>query len=140
MTKKEIWGWGGVRTRQWKASNLRRTREKRNSRRFVPCQLTSRQFTSRQIISWQFVWVTFYLYKRLKACSDQLRICCDQQLLQSIAVKIDKIGWERWSSGYGWRLMFVRLWVRIPAPYTGSTFFTLICLKRPKMNEKEAVF
>ena len=123
MTKKEIWGWGGVRTRQWKASNLRRTREKRNSRRFVPYQLTSRQFTSRQIISWQFVWVTFYLYKRLKACSDQLRICCDQQLLQSIAVKIDKIGWERWSSGYGWRLMFVRLWVRIPAPYTGWTYF-----------------
>ena len=25
--------------------------------------------------------------------------------------------------------MFERLWVRIPAPYTGWTFFTLICCK-----------
>ena len=39
--------------------------------------------------------------------------------------------------------MFQRLWVQIPVPYTG--FFTLICcksyivcLKRPKINEKEA--
>ena len=33
------------------------------------------------------------------------------------------------SSGYGRRLMYVRLWVQIPAPYTGWTFghfFTLI--------------
>ena len=41
--------------------------------------------------------------------------------------------------------MFDRLWVRIPEPYTGWTFFTLICcknyivcLKRPKINVKEA--
>ena len=42
--------------------------------------------------------------------------------------------------------MIARLWVQIPAPYTGKTFFTLICcknymdvcLKRPKINEKEA--
>ena len=41
--------------------------------------------------------------------------------------------------------MFERLWVQIPAPYFGWTIFTLIvvrncivCLKRPKMNEKEA--
>ena len=42
--------------------------------------------------------------------------------------------------------MFVRLWVRILAPYTGCPFFTLICckncidvcFKRPKINEKEA--
>ena len=42
--------------------------------------------------------------------------------------------------------MFVRSWVKIPAPYTKWTFFTLICcknctdvcLKRPKINEKEA--
>ena len=40
--------------------------------------------------------------------------------------------------------MFERSCVRIPAPYTGWTFFTLICckncivcLKRPKMNEKK---
>ena len=28
-----------------------------------------------------------------------------------------------WSSGYGWRLMFKRLCVQIPALYTGWTFF-----------------
>ena len=51
---------------------------------------------------------------------------------------------EPWSSGYGKRLTFQRSWVRIPALYTGWTFFTYICcknrnvfLKRPK-NEKEA--
>ena len=61
---------------------------------------------------------------------------------------MQNIGREPWSSGYGRRLMFVRLWVRIPSPYTGWTlghFFTLICckncivcLKKPKINEKEA--
>ena len=55
---------------------------------------------------------------------------------------------ETWSSGYGRRLTIQRSWVRIPAPYTGWTwhFFTLICckncnnvcLKRPKINEKES--
>ena len=53
-----------------------------------------------------------------------------------------------WFSGYGWWLMFERLWVRIMAPYTGWTLrhcFTFICcknwnvcLKRPKINENEA--
>ena len=45
----------------------------------------------------------------------------------------------------GKRLTFQRSWVRFPAPYTGWTFFTFICckncklcLKRPKINEKEA--
>ena len=40
--------------------------------------------------------------------------------------------------------MFRRMWVRIPAPDTVWTFFTLICckncnvcLKRPKINEKK---
>ena len=55
-------------------------------------------------------------------------------------------GREPWSSGYGKRLTFRRLWVRIPAPYTGWTFFTYICckgcndvcLRGPKINEKEA--
>ena len=56
------------------------------------------------------------------------------------------IQWEPWSCGYGRRLMFQRSWVRILVPYTGCTwhFFTLIgckncivCLKRPKINEKE---
>ena len=42
------------------------------------------------------------------------------------------VGREPWSSSYGWRLMYVRLWVRILVPYTGWTFghfFTLICCK-----------
>ena len=52
-------------------------------------------------------------------------------------------GREPWSSGYGKRLTFQRSWVRIPAPYTGWTFFTYckncnVCLKRPKINKKEA--
>ena len=57
-----------------------------------------------------------------------------------------KQGREPWSSGYGMRLIFQRLWVRILAPYTGWTFFTHncskncndVCMKRPKINEKEA--
>ena len=37
--------------------------------------------------------------------------------------------------------MFERLWVQIPAPYTGWTFFCkncIVCLKSMKINEKEA--
>ena len=37
------------------------------------------------------------------------------------------LGREPWSSGYGRRLMIQRSCVRIPAPYTGSTFFIFIC-------------
>ena len=57
------------------------------------------------------------------------------------------LGRDPWSCGYGRRLMFWRSWVQIPAPYTGWTlhFFTLTCcknciacLKRLKINEKEA--
>ena len=54
------------------------------------------------------------------------------------------LGREPWSSGYGSRLTFQRSWVRIPAPDTGWTFFTLICckncivcLKRPKIKTKK---
>ena len=39
------------------------------------------------------------------------------------------IGREPWSSGYGRGLIFWRSWVRIPAPYTGCTFFRYICCK-----------
>ena len=56
------------------------------------------------------------------------------------------IGCEPWSSGYGMRLLFWRLCVEIPAPYTGWTFFhikyvgkiVMILRKRPKINQKEA--
>ena len=54
-------------------------------------------------------------------------------------------GREPWSSGYERRLTFQRLRVLIAAPYTGWTFFTLICckncivcLRKLKLNEKEA--
>ena len=58
------------------------------------------------------------------------------------------MGVEPWPSGYGKRLMFQRLWVRILALYTGWTFFTYICckncndvcLKRPKISKKRPVF
>ena len=65
-----------------------------------------------------------------------------------VPIKFDYPGPEPWYSGYGRRLTFKRSWVRILAPYTGWTFghfFTLICckicivcLKRPKISEKEA--
>ena len=56
-------------------------------------------------------------------------------------------GREPWSSGYGRRHTFQRLWVRIPAPDTDrldifSHWFVvknvLFVYKRPKINEKEA--
>ena len=57
--------------------------------------------------------------------------------------KYSFLGREPWSSGYGRRLTFQRLWVWILSPYTGWTFFTLIyfkncivCLKRLKINKK----
>ena len=53
--------------------------------------------------------------------------------------------WEPSSSGDGRWLIFWRTWFRIPALDTGWTFFKLICcknctvcLKRLKINEKEA--
>ena len=39
------------------------------------------------------------------------------------------LGREPWSSGYGRRLMFQWLWVRILAPYTRWTFFHIFCCK-----------
>ena len=62
---------------------------------------------------------------------------------KNITFKVKTVGdWRKpWSSGYGKRLTFRRSWVRIPAPYTGWTFFPhifVVCLKRPKINEKEA--
>ena len=63
-------------------------------------------------------------------------------------IRLEIGGREPWSSGYGRQLMLERLWVRNPRPaihWMGMPFFTLICckncfvcLKRPKINEKEA--
>ena len=59
--------------------------------------------------------------------------------------QLSLFGREPWSSSYGRRLTFWRSWVQILVPYTGWTFFTIICCKlvlmfvwkRPKINEKE---
>ena len=64
------------------------------------------------------------------------------------AKRVTVVGREPWSSCYGKRLTFWRSWVWILVPYTWWTFFTFICckncydvcLKRPKINEKEAGF
>ena len=36
---------------------------------------------------------------------------------------------QPWSSDYGWRLMFQRSWVRIPAQYTVWTFLHVFVVK-----------
>ena len=64
------------------------------------------------------------------------------------AKRVTVVGREPWSSCYGKRLTFWRSWVWILVPYTWWTFFTFICckncydvcLKRPKINEKESGF
>ena len=59
-------------------------------------------------------------------------------------VTIWSTGREPWSSGYGRILVFWRLWVRIPAPYTGWTFFHLFVVIivmfvwKDEKHEKEA--
>ena len=71
--------------------------------------------------------------------------CSITKLLNSNQPNIRSAVKEPWSSGYGRRLAFERLWVRIPVPDTGWTLFTLycckncnVCLKRQKINQKEA--
>ena len=46
-------------------------------------------------------------------------------------------GQEPWSSGYGRRLVFQRLWVQILASNTGWTFFTFICCKNCNVVRKD---
>ena len=67
--------------------------------------------------------------------------CLETEIMNQLVHK--KLGREPWLSGYGKRLTFQRLWVQIPAPYTGWTFLHIICckncnvcLKRPKINKK----
>ena len=88
----------------------------------------------------QILTVNFYINNRI--------ICKLWSNSRELQTKSFLNGREPWSSGNGWRLMFKRLWVQIPAPHTGWTFehlFTFICcknctvcLKRPKINKKEA--
>ena len=64
--------------------------------------------------------------------------------LYSSEAKIQLAGQEPWYSGYGWRLMFERSWVSNPGAWYRMDIFShwlvvkLYCLKRPKINEKEA--
>ena len=46
-------------------------------------------------------------------------------------------GLEPWFSGYGWRLMFWRSWVRIPSLYTRWTFFvvTIVLFVKKDVNK-----
>ena len=63
-------------------------------------------------------WLNFWTYFLFHLCD----------IISSFMLII--IPWlEPWSIGYGRRLVFWRLWVQIPAPYTGWTFFTYICCK-----------
>ena len=78
--------------------------------------------------------------------SDHCKLPDCQDSLTKHKLRLNSQGWEPWSSDYGKRLMSWRSWVRILAPYTGWTFFTLICCKivlifvwkRPKRNKKLA--
>ena len=73
----------------------------------------------------------------------------NRNIIVSVTMPVVRNKRELWSSGYGMRLMFQRLWVWIPAPYTGWSFFTFICCKnynfynkclfeKTKINGKEA--
>ena len=87
------------------------------------------------------IWSSIRLSLRSSASARTPCCCCccwrsfleeTENLVESFEAAlatIRKLRGEPWSSGYGWRLMFKRSWVRIPAPYTGWTFF---------LNEKEA--
>ena len=55
-----------------------------------------------------------------------LRVKMDEIFIKFRQTKKLNKGREPWSSGYGWRLMFQRLQVQIPALYTGWTFFTYL--------------
>ena len=71
-------------------------------------------------------------------------VCGSMTNLCSPCNKYTLYGRESWSSGYGKRLMFQRLWVQIPAPYTWWTFFTFFVLNillfvwKAKNIQKEA--
>ena len=82
-----------------------------------------------------------YLFKHI-ACSGVTLACLSST--RTISKATEPPMQEPWSNGYGWRLMFKRLWVWIPVPYTWWTLICCkncndVCLKRPKINEKEAV-
>ena len=51
---------------------------------------------------------------------------------ESVPTNKFALGQEPWSRGFGRRLMFQRSWVRIPAPYTGWTFFHIYLFEKTK--------
>ena len=69
-------------------------------------------------------------YGLLKNLRENVRLVGQRSMISlSLASKMNCLGREPWFSGYGSRLVFQRLWVWIPAPYTGWKFFTFICVK-----------
>ena len=66
---------------------------------------------------WPLLWRPLFLFKKKSF-----------EMVKDKVKKLDQ-GREPWSSGYGRWLMSWRLLVRIPATYTGWTFFTYICCK-----------
>ena len=115
---------------------------------------------------WRFDWTSPCLWSSLSvsvSCSDFIFFCIIITWNETtvtgttsyknlewwvVVGKTNKERREPWSSGYGRRLTFQRLWVRIPVPSAAWTWhiFILICckncndvcLKRPKINKKEA--
>ena len=109
-------------------------------------------------MSWTNFRVTYQSYAGIMQQSDWLKLVmwlstanhsasflCSIAILKMLLTRL--LSHKSSKSGYGRRLMFKRLWVRIPVLYTGWTwhFFTLICcknclvcLKILEINEKEA--
>ena len=79
------------------------------------------------------------IYFSLEVCNTYLGVPPNDTVVHHT-----KISFEPWSSGWGRRFVIRRLWVRIPAPDTGWTFFQfyllqeLYCLFEKTINEKEA--
>ena len=78
------------------------------------CQIVSKFGIRKLNIYWQTKFLTWFLYVLINSWVCRVKVC--------------QIGREPWSSGYGRRLMFRRLWVRIPVPYTRWTFFHIYLL------------
>ena len=75
-------------------------------RNLLPCNLT-----------WEIWRLLHMLIKAEIVLQVRYRYFCTSLL------QFEQVPFKPWSSGKGKRLTFQRSWVRIPAPYTGWTFF-----------------
>ena len=98
----------------------------------VPCNsIRKREDTNIWNRAWthqRFYQLSFGIAKKAKLLKylSQKQANMPSKLLETRPRK-GVLGWQPWSSGNGWWLMFEWSWVRIPA--TGWTFFTLVCCK-----------